>query len=219
MSKQLKPEQWLELFNIYETFGTKALWYKYATYKEIKKNTKYLFFKKYKKFLYHNRDMNTLISMTGKAPKKGTKSGRPKNSKDKIEIWKEFMDTIGKDEVANIFKKMVDDGNEDFIDTIKEIIKKKSELSSWKMVSILGISKSYICNLRNWKENSHNKRKLKNQKLTNMIYDIFVEHSFRVDHEQIVPNNAYKVWDVHFWMSNWQNYARKSFGLWNQSST
>ena len=35
------------------------------------------------------------------------------------------MDKIGKDEVANIFKKMVDDGNEDFIDTIKEIIKKK----------------------------------------------------------------------------------------------
>ena len=129
MSKQLKPEQWLELFNIYETFGTKALWYKYATYREIKKNTKYLFFKKYKKFLYHNRDMNTLISMTGKAPKKGTKSGRPKNSKDKIEIWKEFMDKIGKDEVANIFKKMVDDGNEDFIDTIKEIIKKKGTLS------------------------------------------------------------------------------------------
>ncbi|MBQ5492705.1 MAG: hypothetical protein IIT78_02360, partial [Mycoplasmataceae bacterium] len=67
MSKQLKPEQWLELFNIYETFCTKALWYKYATYQEIKKNTKYLFFKKYKKFLYHNRDMSTLISMTGKA--------------------------------------------------------------------------------------------------------------------------------------------------------
>ncbi|MBQ5500759.1 MAG: DDE-type integrase/transposase/recombinase, partial [Mycoplasmataceae bacterium] len=185
MSKQLKPEQWLELFNIYETFGTKALWYKYATYKEIKKNTKYLFFKKYKKFLYHNRDMNTLISMTGKAPKKGTKSGRPKNSKDKIEIWKEFMDKIGKDEVANIFKKMVDDGNEDFIDTIKEIIKKKSELSSRKMACILGISKSSICNLRSWKEKSPNKRKLKKQKLANMIYDILVEHSFRLGREPI----------------------------------
>ena len=50
MSKQLKPEQWLELFNIYEILGAKALWYKCATYREIKKNTKYLFFKKYKKF-------------------------------------------------------------------------------------------------------------------------------------------------------------------------
>ncbi|MBO6072293.1 hypothetical protein J6P59_01330 [bacterium] len=93
--------------------------------------------------------MNTLISMAGNAPKEGTKSGRLKNSKDKIEIWKEFMDKIVKDEVANIFKKMVDDGNEDFIDTIKEIIKKKSDLSSRKMASILATSKSPICNLRN----------------------------------------------------------------------
>ena len=46
--------------------------------------------------------MKTLMSMTGKASKKGTKSGRPKNSKNKIEIWKEFMDEIDKDEVANI---------------------------------------------------------------------------------------------------------------------
>ncbi|MBQ3621776.1 hypothetical protein II941_03215 [bacterium] len=59
------------------------------------------------------------------------------------------MDKIGKDEVANIFNKMMDGGNEDFIDTIKEIIKKKSDLSSRKMTSILGISKSSICNLRN----------------------------------------------------------------------
>ena len=34
---------------------------------------------------------------------------------------------------------MVDDGNEDFIDIIKEIIKKKFELFSRKMASILGL--------------------------------------------------------------------------------
>ena len=105
MSKQLKPEQWLGLFNICETLAAKALWYKYATYREIKKNTKYLFFKKYKKFLHHNSDMNTLISMTGKTSKKCTKSGRPKNSKNKIEIWKEFMGEIGKNEVAIFLRK------------------------------------------------------------------------------------------------------------------
>ena len=84
MSKQLKQNQWLELFDIYETQGIHALWFKYRAYRKINKNSKYLFFKKYKKFLYQNRDMNTLISMTGKAPKKGTKSARHKNSKDKI---------------------------------------------------------------------------------------------------------------------------------------
>ena len=35
MSKQLKLEQWLELFNIYETFGMQAMWSKYRTYRKI----------------------------------------------------------------------------------------------------------------------------------------------------------------------------------------
>ena len=185
MSKQLKPNQWLELFDIYETQGINALWFKYGAYRKINKNSKYLFFKKYKKFLCHNRDMNTLISMTGKAPKKGTKSGRPKNSKNKIEIWKEFIDKIGKDEVANIFKKLVDNGDEDLIDTIKEIIKKKSDLSSRKMASILGTSKSSICNLRNSKEKPINKRKSHKEKLADMIRDILAEYYSRIGREPI----------------------------------
>ena len=129
--------------------------------------------------------MNTLISMTGKAPKKGTKSGRPKNSKNKIEIWKEFIDKIGKDEVANIFKKLVDNGDEDLIDTIKEIIKKKSDLSSRKMASILGTSKSSICNLRNSKEKPINKRKSHKEKLADMIRDILAEYYSRIGREPI----------------------------------
>ena len=88
--------------------------------------------------------MKALISMIGKTSKKGTKSVRLKDSKNKIEIWKEFMD-----EVANIFKKLVGDGDEDFIDAIKEIIMRKSKLSSRQMSSILYLFKSYICNLRN----------------------------------------------------------------------
>ena len=80
---------------------------------------------------------------------------------------------------------MVDDGDEDFIDTIKEIIKKKSDLSSRKMASILGTSKSSICNLRNWKEKPINKRKSHKEKLGKMIYDILVERYFRVGREPI----------------------------------
>ena len=95
------------------------------------------------------------------------------------------MDEIGMNEVTNIFKKMVDDGNEDFIDTIKEIIKKKIRFIFAKKASILGTSKSSICNLRNWKEKSHNKRKSKKQKLANMIYDILVKHYFKVGWEWI----------------------------------
>ena len=63
MPKQLKPNQWLELFNNYETLDTQALWYKYGNYREINKNTKHLFFKKYNKFLYHNRDVSKLTTL------------------------------------------------------------------------------------------------------------------------------------------------------------
>ena len=80
---------------------------------------------------------------------------------------------------------MVDDGDEDLIDAIKEIIKKKSELSSLKMVSILGTSKSSICNLRNWKEKPVNKRNSHKEKLANMIYDILAEYYFRIGREPI----------------------------------
>ena len=80
---------------------------------------------------------------------------------------------------------MVDDGNEDFIDTIKEIIKKKPELSSRKMANILGTSKSSICNLRNWKEKPINKRKPHKERLANMICDILAEYYFRVGWERI----------------------------------
>ena len=32
-----------------------------------------------------------------------------------------------------------------------------------------------------------------------MIYNILVKHYFRVSQGTYCPNNAYKVWDFHFW--------------------
>ena len=185
MSKQLKPNQWLELFNIYETLGTQALWYKYGSYRKINKNTKNLFFKKYNKFLYHNRDMSTLISMTGKASKKGTKAGRPKNSQDKLEIWKELINNLGPDEVAKIFKKLVDEGDKNLVEIIKQLPKDKTKLSSRKTGGILNISKSGVCNFWNHKEKTNSKRKNRKQILIDNIYNIMVEHLFRIGREPI----------------------------------
>ena len=185
MSKHLKPDQWLELFNTYETLGTQALWYKYANYREINKNSKYLFFKKYNKFLYHNRDMNTLISMTGKASKKGTKAGRPKNSQDKLEIWKELITNLGTEEVAKIFKKLIDNGNKDLEEIIKQLPKDKTKLSSRKTGNILNISKSGICDFWNHKEKNNSKRKNRKQILIDKIYNIMTERFFRIGREPI----------------------------------
>ena len=80
---------------------------------------------------------------------------------------------------------MVDDGDEDLIDAIKEIIKKKPKLSSRKIANTLGFSKSYICNLGNSKEKPINKCKSRKEKLANMIYDILEGRYFRVGREPI----------------------------------
>ena len=61
MSKQLKPNQWLELFDTYETQGIHALWFEYGAYRNINKNSKYLFFKKYKKIFDCWMNLNHLL--------------------------------------------------------------------------------------------------------------------------------------------------------------
>ena len=90
--------------------------------------------------------MSTLISMVGKVSKKDTKVGRSKNSQDKLEIWKELINNLGPDEVAKIFKKLMDEGDENLVEIIKQLPKDKTKLSSRKTGNILNISKSGICN-------------------------------------------------------------------------
>ena len=147
MSRQLKPNEWIELFKIYETSNLQNVWIKYADYKEkITNSIKNSFKLKYKKFIKSNRDMNTLISMTGKKSTNKRKIGRPKNTQDKIEIWKEFLQEIGYDELSNLISELVDNGDEKLIDKLKEITK-KSKLSSRKMSSILNLSKQLFVTL------------------------------------------------------------------------
>ena len=70
MSKQLKPTQWIKLFRLYESLGTPTVWIEYAKYKKLTESSKSWFIIKYRKYLNHNKDMNALISMSGKSPKK-----------------------------------------------------------------------------------------------------------------------------------------------------
>ena len=173
MSKQLTPNQWIELFQIYETSNLQSVWNKLGSYKKLTNSKKSWFKLKYRKFLSHNRDMNILISKTGKSVKKRKKLGRPKISKTKEEIWKDVVKELGEEEVAKIFKRLVDDGDENFIKILNEIIK-KSKLSSRQMSRITNMSKSTICNIRNcnYQLIKHNDKK---EKLKKWIYDIFIE--------------------------------------------
>ncbi|UUM20309.1 hypothetical protein NPA13_02520 [Mycoplasma sp. 2045] len=87
--KQLKQEQWLELFSDYDDYkkglmSRNDFEIKYRTIKGVsffdKKSTysKRNFLEKYKRY---NLGMTNLISQTGKSPKKGKGTGRPKKFK------------------------------------------------------------------------------------------------------------------------------------------
>ena len=110
-----------------------------------------------------------LILMTGRASKKGTKSGCSKNSKDKLEIWKELINNLGTEEVVKIFKELIGKGNKDLVEIIKKIPKEKTKLSSQKATAILVILKSSIGNLCNSNEVKTDNSKSNNERLMHMI--------------------------------------------------
>ena len=127
--------------------------------------------------------MNTLILMTDKKSTNKRKIGRPKNTQDKIEIWKEFVEDIGIYEFFKIINELVEEGDEKAIQKIKDR-SKKSKLSSRKVAKILNLSKSTICNIRNNKPKiirDDSKRKL----LINRIHDIFIEHNSNIGRKRI----------------------------------
>ena len=173
MSKHLKPNDWIDLFKIYESSNPKNVWIEFAKYREITSSSKQWFKQVYKKFLYHNRDMNVLISMTGKSSKKSSNIGRPKNSGNKLEYLKELVEEIGYDNFLDIINDLVDDGDEKLIDKLKEITK-KTRLSSRKTGVILNVSSKTICNIRNNKYHQ-SKHEPVNEKLIKWIYDIYIE--------------------------------------------
>lgn len=63
--------------------------------------------------------------MKKKLAKKKNKVKNPKPKLDKIAIWKELIEELGPDEVANIFEDLVAKGDQGFIDAINQIIDKK----------------------------------------------------------------------------------------------
>lgn len=182
MSKHLTLEQWIKLFEIYEN-DRNLCWFELSKFKKITRWSQEWFSKKYTMFICNNKDMNVLMSKTGKSPKKGKGVGRPKNSKNKHTIWKEFLRDIGEDEIAKIIGELVDEENEGVIKKIKQIIN-KTKMSSRKLESILHISKSKICYLRkNAPLKSHSNRK--NEWLKNVVYEIFRKRKNRVGRKQI----------------------------------
>ena len=80
---------------------------------------------------------------------------------------------------------MIENGNKDLVEIIKEIPKKKTKLSWWKAGEIFGISKSSICTLWSSKEAKVDNNESNNERLLHNIYDILVEHKFRIRRKSV----------------------------------
>lgn len=153
--KQLKPEQWLYYFDLYQKDYYKFV-YEYSVIAKRKwenSTTRYYFKSKMNKYLY-NKDIGVLMSNTGKSSKKGKGSGRPNKSlnEERKKIFKIVIDEMDSNEIEenlnNYLEILKETNREKYDELIKKIIK-TSSLSSRKLSLFLGISKSHICRIRN----------------------------------------------------------------------
>lgn len=98
MSKHLKPDEWIYLFDKYKNRKSNILfWLEYSekTNKKITKDVKRWFIQKY--IQYNLGNMEVIYSKTGRSPKKGNNAAKSK--KRKIN-WEEFT----KDEMIKIIE-------------------------------------------------------------------------------------------------------------------
>lgn len=152
MPKQLTKKEWLYFFDLYEKnrFLFK-LEYSNRRNKKINKDLMRWFLRKYHNYKY-NKNVMELKSKTGKSPKKGKGSGRPK--KEKIDINKGFPNTEIKNEFIEWIIENIKNGKVKIDDeeTLKEFIK-KTKFSCREVSNIVNISKSHISRIRNgWKK-------------------------------------------------------------------
>ncbi len=101
MAKQLSVNEWKYLFEKYEKYRSGELTKKCFLNEMMKiKNVKHISDDQWKrlvnKYKRYNLGMN-IESMSGRSPKKGKGSGRPKKTKSNDEILDEFLNDLNKE--------------------------------------------------------------------------------------------------------------------------
>ena len=123
MSKQLKPNEWIYFFDLYEkNFHLFQFEYEIRRQKSFRENLKTHFLKKYRDYKYNN-SIDVLKSNTGKAPKKGKGVGRKMKKRKKAD-----SSHLNKDDIDNLLDLLIrisdEKGNEKIKEEVNKIIKK-----------------------------------------------------------------------------------------------
>ncbi|MGY6172346.1 IS3 family transposase [Candidatus Mycoplasma pogonae] len=170
MAKQLKLNEWLEAFEIYEksdlSLQTFWEWYCSKFNKKNSKNTKRLFREKYFRFKISN-DMEILKSKSGKAPKKNKGVGRKPKPLTDAELWKIYneLEDWEKFNFFKRYKQITDEKSKN--DKNKEA--KSLDVKQVTKVKFFQLSKSGIYKY----EQKFNENKSKEDPLDKIIIEAF----------------------------------------------
>ncbi|AJM71665.1 IS3 family transposase [Mycoplasma yeatsii] len=155
--KQLSVSEWLEVFKHYKEYLSQNITKKEFCYiySKIRNSENYLlseeaFWYLSRKYKDYNLGMELKESQTGKAPKKGKGSGRPRKNKEEYdkqrnEVIKEIDREVLEWLITDLFKEDILKKNKvDNLDELIEKIKKKfgENISNKEIMKILGIPKS-----------------------------------------------------------------------------
>ncbi len=190
MGKHKTTEEWIELFNLFENDLASFNQTFFESYKgsKSKSNAFYRFRIKYIEYKYNN-GMNDLVTrgqINTIVYQLANKKERDKNRKiveNKKELWKELIDSLPEDIVAEIVERWYEiEPNESGKKKEIEKIIKNSCLSSRKLSILLGVSKTTICNVRS---GDYKKGYPKNIEASRRIKEIFEDRKGRVGRKPI----------------------------------
>lgn len=177
MSRHLKPNEWIYLFELYQNEYHKFV-YEFELITQRKwenKNIRYIFRKKMQSY-FSSYDIGVIMSKSGKTSKKGKGSGRPKKHRDRKTIIKEIIKELPDDLLNRIVEDWIDKAkenpNEKSNELLKEIIKTSSH-SLRDIQMLINISKSHLSRIKNgWIKKSKiiNVQKSNTEKLIIDIY-------------------------------------------------
>ncbi|ASI54028.1 IS3 family transposase [Metamycoplasma hyosynoviae] len=153
MGRQLKKEEWYEIFKWYKQYlnydiSRNELIVKYISFTNKRNERKSIFRLIKNKFKKYNLGMS-IESQTGKSPKKGKNVGRPKKNDNRRKLQEEVLDELSKEDIKRLILDVYYDAILDKYKSkdLKEVIKKikktiSSNISNLKIMKILGIRKS-----------------------------------------------------------------------------
>ncbi|WP_434337812.1 IS3 family transposase [Mycoplasma capricolum] len=195
--KQLSVNEWIELFKHYKDYLSHNITKKefYYIYSKIRnsgdslpsqKAMKYLS----KKYRYYNLGMELKESQTGRAPKKGKGSGRPRKNKEEYdkqrnEVIKEIDREVLEWLITDLFKEeILKKHNVDNLDELIEKIKEKfgTNITNKEIMKILGLPKSTFYYKLKKPSNDKNKAFVKH---ANIIKEAFKKQNGRYGRERL----------------------------------